>query len=134
MWRIVGGDGMFFHVGVKAEPRLEGEKNTVIPGAAACGEGSIAGALDGLNGIVQPLIDTHHGVGALCGVRNFLRPIEQVGIFLRHLLAVRRALSHIQSERVTDGVLHASGGSQMDGEDDLVLVFRHPPADQMDGH
>ena len=95
------------------------------------GQGSIAGAGEGLRRHIQPLVKAHHGVGVGRGICQRL-PLR-IGVIGRQFLPVQRPVAQLQLHGVPQRMADAAVGPQMLRQEELPGLLRQAALGQADG-
>ena len=124
--------GISLHIAVKAAGVGHPEKFIRLIALLLTGQGSIAGAGEGLRRHIQPLVKAHHSVGVGRGICQRL-PLR-IGVIGRQLLPTQRPVAQLQLHGVPQDVPHIAVGQQVLRQENLPRLFRQTSAGQPDGH
>ena len=123
--------GISLHIAVKAAGMGHPEKFIRLIALLLTGQGSIAGAGEGLRRHIQPLVKAHHSVGVGRGICQRL-PLR-IGVIGRQLLPTQRPVAQLQLHGVPQRMADAAIGPQMLRQKELPGLLRQATLGQSDG-
>ena len=123
--------GISLHIAVKAAGMGHPEKFIRLIALLLTGQGSIAGAGEGLRRHIQPLVKAHHGVGVGRGICQRL-PLR-IGVIGRQFLPVQRPVAQLQLHGISQHMADAAIGPQMLRQEELPGLLRQAALGQADG-
>ena len=123
--------GISLHIAVKAAGVGHPEKFIRLIALLLTGQGSIAGAGEGLRRHIQPLVKAHHSVGVGRGICQRL-PLR-IGVIGRQLLPTQRPVAQLQLHGVPQRMADAAIGPQMLRQKELPGLLRQATLGQSDG-